>query len=198
MVNVASITILQPAAGDVWYVGTTRRVTWTATGVSNFLVVYSQDGGAYSSVSNGTSEYSVSWVVPNPPSTQTTIRVSEYHYGVVTKTSGIFEIRPVTDSDDDGMDDEWELDYFDDYSHDESTNGDGDRWTDYEEFMQGTDPTQSDRDAGPEPSLLSCAPARTRGTAGLAVALALAALVVYAVGRAHRQTAIDGWMRLRR
>jgi hypothetical protein len=192
-----TITILQPVAGDVWYVGTTRNITWTATGVSNFMVLYRQDGGAYSPISEGTMEYSIdTWTVPNSPSTQTEILVRDY-FGNLATTTVIIEIRSVTDSDGDGMDDIWELGCFGNLDQDGTADGDGDGRTDYEEFMGGTDPLIYDGDGDGDGgngggSGISCAPARTPGTAGLAAALALAALVVCAAGRAHRQTAIDG------
>jgi hypothetical protein len=44
------------------------------------------------------------------------------------------------DSDGDGMDDDYEITYFGDLSHDGSADSDGDGQTDYEEFLAGTNP----------------------------------------------------------
>ena len=45
------------------------------------------------------------------------------------------------DSDGDGMDDDWEIAYFGDLSHDGTADTDGDGMTDLQEFLAGTNPT---------------------------------------------------------
>ncbi|GAA5481477.1 hypothetical protein [Haloferula sargassicola] len=54
------------------------------------------------------------------------------------------------DTDGDGMTDTWEVQYFGDLSHDGTAdadaNGGPDGLTDYDEFLEGTDPTDSDTD----------------------------------------------------
>ncbi|MGZ4964505.1 MAG: hypothetical protein ACXWC8_18265, partial [Limisphaerales bacterium] len=57
----------------------------------------------------------------------------------------IFAVRLLnTDSDHDGMDDDWEMTYFGDLSHDGSADTDGDGMTDLQEFLAGTNPTNND------------------------------------------------------
>lgn len=48
------------------------------------------------------------------------------------------------DSDNDGMDDDWEVAYFSDLSRDGAGDRDGDQQTDLQEFLAGTDPTNGD------------------------------------------------------
>jgi Tol biopolymer transport system component len=55
----------------------------------------------------------------------------------------------VGDSDGDGMDDDWEMTYFGDLSHDGSADTDGDGLSDLQEFRAGTNPTTNT-------SVLSC------------------------------------------
>ena len=50
-------------------------------------------------------------------------------------------VPPVTDSDGDGMDDQWELGYFQTLARDGTRDLDGDGATDLFEFLTGTDPT---------------------------------------------------------
>jgi len=57
-------------------------------------------------------------------------------------TRDIFVVRlAAADSDDDGLDDDWEVTYFDDLSRDGTGDFDGDGVTDADEFRYGTDPT---------------------------------------------------------
>jgi len=59
-------------------------------------------------------------------------------------TRDVFTLRlggPDTDAD--GMDDEWELTYFDTLEHDGSSDSDNDGWSDLEEYRAGTNPVNS-------------------------------------------------------
>lgn len=57
-----------------------------------------------------------------------------------------FTINTTTDTDSDGMDDNWEIANFGDLSHDGTGNGDSDGLTDLEEFQNNTDPNDADTD----------------------------------------------------
>jgi len=48
------------------------------------------------------------------------------------------------DTDNDGMLDTWEIEYFGDLTHDGTADGDGDDFTDHDEYIKGTDPTDGD------------------------------------------------------
>jgi hypothetical protein len=47
------------------------------------------------------------------------------------------------DTDEDRLDDDWEVTYFGNLDHDGSRDSDGDGWSDWQEFNTGTDPTNS-------------------------------------------------------
>ena len=93
----------------------------------------------------------------------------------------------VGDSDHDGMDDDWEMTYFGNLSHDGTADTDGDGLTDYQEFLAGTNPIDNN-------SLLRC----------LTVATSAGGATIYwsaAPGHAYRiefKNSIDdpAWMTL--
>jgi len=63
-----------------------------------------------------------------------------------TITEGFKDETSTTDTDGDGMDDNWELANFGDLSHDGTGDTDGDGLSDLAEFQNGTDPNKSDTD----------------------------------------------------
>jgi len=78
-----TITVSSPTNGNVWYVGETRNITWTVSGdtsrIDHFILGYSTDGGSnYKPLDPNdpnksiapSSARSISWIIPNTPSTQ--------------------------------------------------------------------------------------------------------------------------------
>jgi Tol biopolymer transport system component len=64
--------------------------------------------------------------------------------GDYNDTRDLFVLRlAANDSDNDGMDDDWEIAHFGDLSRDGTGDFDGDGMTDLQEFLAGTDPTKS-------------------------------------------------------
>jgi Tol biopolymer transport system component len=64
---------------------------------------------------------------------------------ILTANRNLFIARiMVGDSDHDGMDDDWEMTYFGDLSHDGTADTDGDGMTDLQEFLAGTNPINND------------------------------------------------------
>ena len=186
------VSISSPAAGEVWYVGTTRRIRWTASGVSVVTLTWSADGGSYwESIATSVRDTDAGWqdypwVVPDSPSTQCLVRVSGY-MGECSAQSGLFEIRAVTDTDSDGMDDGWEIEHFGDLGRDGTADADGDGLTDYEEFMRGTDPNVANGSGGSGAGGFSCSPAGRAGE-GSGTLLALGLLVALAAARNRSAT----------
>jgi len=77
------VTVTQPNGGEVWTVGQTYAITWSATdniGVTSTSLYYSYDGGAdyylIDNLSGNPGTYD--WTVPNTPSTQCLVQVFAY------------------------------------------------------------------------------------------------------------------------
>jgi len=147
-----SITLIAPNGGEVWYVGTTRYVRWESFNLPHASIYYSTDGGVTLSAIafsvDSTSPYWLNypWQIPNQPSTQCLVKISGYFGEAPTQSASMFEIRAMTDSDQDGMDDNWERSAFGDLSHNGSADSDGDGLTDKREFDAGTSPVNPDTD----------------------------------------------------
>lgn len=76
----ASIVVNSPNGGEAWGVGTTQNITWSSSGVTNVKIEYSINGGStwnviVSSTSAGNGYYS--WPVPNTPSTNCYVKISD-------------------------------------------------------------------------------------------------------------------------
>lgn len=101
-----SITILEPQAGDVWEVGGTEHIRWQTEGVQDVTLKVSTDGGGSwetiaVSVDASMPEWGdYPWTVPDTPSEDCKIFISEY-FGEVPTESGTFAIRPPGQEDDD-------------------------------------------------------------------------------------------------
>jgi len=80
-----SIIVNSPNGGEVWQVGAgSHAITWAATpAVSNYWNIdYSTDGGTtWNSIISGTylTTYTYTWTIPNNPSTNCKVRVSDYY-----------------------------------------------------------------------------------------------------------------------
>jgi immune inhibitor A len=77
------VTVIQPNGGEVWEVGQTYDVTWTATdasGVAYVDISFSDDGGLsyISSISGEANDGVYSWLVDMSPTTQARVRVMAY------------------------------------------------------------------------------------------------------------------------
>jgi Tol biopolymer transport system component len=66
---------------------------------------------------------------------------TDFNTNIFTANRNLFTARIVVgDSDHDGMDDDWEMTYFGNLSHNGTADTDGDGLTDYQEFLAGTNP----------------------------------------------------------
>jgi hypothetical protein len=74
-----NVTVTSPNGGEIWTQGTTHNITWTSIAVINVMIELSVNNGASWSpvISSTPSTGTYSWLVPNTPSTQCLIRVSD-------------------------------------------------------------------------------------------------------------------------
>jgi hypothetical protein len=78
------VTVNAPNGGEVWYMGTTQNINWTATdnvGVTSITIVLSRDGGTTfpDTLAKGEANDSVyPWLLPSPPTTTARIKVIAY------------------------------------------------------------------------------------------------------------------------
>lgn len=74
-----SITLLAPNGGETWNIGTTRSITWTATGLLNVRIELSRDGGSsYTQLTakTGAAAGSFNWTVTAPATTTARVRIT--------------------------------------------------------------------------------------------------------------------------
>lgn len=76
----ATVQVTSPNGGENWFVNSQQNITWTSTNVTDIKIDYSTNNGALwlnvvSSVPAASGSYT--WTIPNTPSTQCLIRVSD-------------------------------------------------------------------------------------------------------------------------
>ncbi len=87
---VPSITVTSPNGGENWQVGSVHDITWTSQEFSgNVKIEYSTDGGSsWMEVIASTEDDGVySWTVPNTPTTQARVKVSDAATGTPSDMS---------------------------------------------------------------------------------------------------------------
>ncbi len=87
---VPQLTLSSPNGGEVWIMGTTRNITWNSAYISNVRLEYSNNGGAnwteiISSVSASTGSYS--WTIPDDPSTNCLVKITNISDTLITDES---------------------------------------------------------------------------------------------------------------
>jgi hypothetical protein len=86
----SSISIISPNGGENWQVGTRRKILWNSTGINNVKIEVSVNNGTtWNLVVNSTpgdGEYE--WLIPNTPSTECRIKISDVNYPSVNTVSG--------------------------------------------------------------------------------------------------------------
>ena len=75
-----SVTVTSPNGGESWNVSSVHNITWTSSNIINIKIEYSTNNGStwstiVSSTAASTGIYS--WTVPNTPTTQALVRISD-------------------------------------------------------------------------------------------------------------------------
>jgi subtilisin family serine protease len=91
----AAITVTSPNGGENWQAGSSHNITWTSTGtVGNVKIQYStNNGSSWTDVAASTAnDGSYNWTVPEVPSTNCLVRISEVDGEPVDVSNAVFSI----------------------------------------------------------------------------------------------------------
>ncbi|PKP00919.1 MAG: hypothetical protein CVU11_16775, partial [Bacteroidetes bacterium HGW-Bacteroidetes-6] len=87
----SSITVSSPNGGEIWYVGQSKNITWSASNTTNYYNIdYSTDNGnTWTSLASSyyTTGGTFAWTVPNTPSTNCIVRITDANNLPVTDQS---------------------------------------------------------------------------------------------------------------
>ncbi|NOZ56862.1 MAG: hypothetical protein GXO73_08770, partial [Calditrichaeota bacterium] len=96
-VDVATLTVTSPNGGENWEAGSTHDITWTSGGTSgNVKIEYSSDGGSSwtTVVSSTADDGTYTWTVPNDPSDQCLVRITDTDGYPSDQSDAVFRISP--------------------------------------------------------------------------------------------------------
>ncbi len=91
--NVASVSLLTPDGGESWQFGSTHDITWAAAGVGSIKIEYKTGPSSpWQTITENTPAVSGSyaWDVPNAPSNQVRVRISNVFGGNPVDSSNAF------------------------------------------------------------------------------------------------------------
>jgi hypothetical protein len=90
-----SIEVTSPKEGEIWQVRSLQEIRWTSNNVERVKIEYSDDKGTtwfVISDSLDADAKSYSWVIPNTPSLECQIKISDIKFPDVFNNSNVFEI----------------------------------------------------------------------------------------------------------
>ena len=95
----ATVQVTSPNGGEDWSVNSQQNVTWTSSNVTNVKIDYStNNGGVWLNVESSVpaASGSYSWTIPNTPSTQCLVRISDASFASRFDVSdNVFTIIPL-------------------------------------------------------------------------------------------------------
>jgi len=92
----AAVTVTAPNGGEDWTLGDQHNITWTSEDITNVKIEYSTDNGSawldvVASVPAASGSYS--WTIPNTPSTECLVRISDVgNAAVIDVSDNVFTI----------------------------------------------------------------------------------------------------------
>lgn len=93
--NLQTLTVVQPSAGAVWQYNTLHNITWNSGNISNLRIDYkTSPASAWQTIvaSTPASPGSYSWRIPNAPTAQARVRISDASDSAPVDSSGLFSI----------------------------------------------------------------------------------------------------------
>ena len=87
------VTLTAPNGGEEWILGSQQNITWTSQNITDVSIEYSPDNGStwlgvVASVPAASGSYS--WTIPNTPSTQCLVRISDAANATINDVSDSF------------------------------------------------------------------------------------------------------------
>ena len=93
---VPTITITSPNGGENWKIGDADTVRWTSSDVTNVMIEYTTDNGiSWTTITASTSASAESyiWTIPNTPSVNCKVRISDFgNAGTNSSSNSLFTI----------------------------------------------------------------------------------------------------------
>ncbi len=89
----ASISVIAPNGGEMWRAGTTETISWSATALTTVAISYKTSPTAsWQNIAQGVpaSSGSYAWLVPNSPTTQARVMITDEPSGTVVDSSDAF------------------------------------------------------------------------------------------------------------
>ncbi len=94
--NLQTVTVVSPNGGESWQYNTSHNITWTSGNVGNVRIDYkTSPAGAWQTIvaSTPSASGSYAWVVPNAPTSQARIRISDASdTNPIDSSNGFFSI----------------------------------------------------------------------------------------------------------
>ena len=142
--TIESITVSNPVAGN-YTAGESLTIQWSCIGFTNPVRIEFYNGESWSTIINSTDNDGMYiWIMPLSALSGCRIRLSDAADGYPVSVSSLFDIVMPVDSDGDGLPDIWEIEHFGDLlTSDGSGDYDGDGYTDWDEYIGGSVPTNA-------------------------------------------------------
>jgi hypothetical protein len=90
-----SVTVSSPNGGEGWQIATVQNITWTSSNVTNVKIEYTTNNGSswITVISSTPSDGTYEWTIPNTPSTQCKVKISDVaNPGIYDVSNSTFSI----------------------------------------------------------------------------------------------------------
>ncbi|MFA6024848.1 MAG: LamG-like jellyroll fold domain-containing protein [Ignavibacteriaceae bacterium] len=89
------VTLITPNGGEQWRIGTTQKITWTSNDITSVKIEYSTDNTTWNTIASSVTAASGSydWTIPNTPSTNCKVKISDAANSSLTdESNNVFSI----------------------------------------------------------------------------------------------------------
>lgn len=96
---IPSLTLTQPNGGEIWQRSSSQEIKWTSVGIQNIKIEFSTNSGSSWQVLSQSTQASTEkfdWMIPNIPTTQAIVKISDLINSSLNDISnGVFTIGPI-------------------------------------------------------------------------------------------------------